>query len=164
MRNQTYRNILLKERMKHLFSLSFLICCQHRLSRIIIHSHSATLRTLKTLRLYLLTVDKSKRQTIRKRRPQLLHQIKRQTRASRSLTMQKTHGWIKSDPFKRGAHIVDNQRIEKGYQRIHRIERRPPASLFKNKRILVRHNQPIKDTEINTRGIALFSSHNVKIC
>src|SRR3990170_3688029 len=99
--------------MLYLLLLALLIGNENRLARIIIHPYCARFLFLKSLALHLTEVDKGKAQTVGKEWTKFLHQVKRKSIASRAIPMQKTHRRIKADRFKRRAHIVHYNGVEK---------------------------------------------------
>ena len=69
-------------------------------------------------------VDQRERQPVGQHRPQFLHQVEREARASRPVAVQEADRRIEADALGRAAAVVGQQRVEKGQQRVDRIERR----------------------------------------
>ena len=72
-----------------------LIGHQNLFPALCLQQHTSTLLENKVALLYLPPVDKRERQAVRKEGPQLLHQVKCETRTTRAIAMQKANLRIK---------------------------------------------------------------------
>src|SRR5262249_48693825 len=119
--------------------------------------HRAAFRAPESPRLHLPPVHQRQRQPVREHRPQLFNQIQRQPRTPRPVPMQVSNRRIESHCLQRRRHVVRQQRVYEGKQRVHVVQRRPPAPSTKKEIFLGGGDQLIEHAEIHACRVSLVT-------
>ena len=162
MEQQADRDLLIQERMQNLFLFSLLVRDQKSLARLVRHQDRAGLGLLKSFSLDLLSIDQGKRQPVRQKRPEFLHQIEGEAGPAGPVPMKEAHRRVESHRFQSRTDIVNEERVYEREQCIDVIQRRPAVSFLERKILLLGHDQMVENAEIDMGGVPLAAAESVE--
>lgn len=155
-------DLLIDDRVLECLSFAFLVGLDDGFASIGGQLDRAAFANGKIVRLDLLAVDESDRQTVCKPWTELLHEIERERGAVGAFGMEKSHEGIQSRGGQCGDAIVPDERIEEGQKTVHAIQRWLPGSETKHEIRLLLFEQVTECGEVGL-GSRTFQSPD-RVC